>query len=406
MADAPIDELLTRTDALAKGWLLALLEQVALEDSPAVLASGIASDGPRICAAVLRALAEDRDLARLEAGGVLEPLVAGCGDFAGTGEGPEQALAAVDALQGVLWSALRSELRDPEPEQIYELTERLSAATELVRAAALRRSAGHAPAPGPVGPAPAPGPAGPAPAPGPAGSAPPPGPVGPAPAPGPSGPAPAQGPAGPVGPVGPVGPSPAAEEAPAAPPPPVASAPARSGGEEVLWIAALEEEIVRSRRSGAGLSLLLVELTDSERLLASGAPGDLSAAFGRFAQAVRSVLRRQDLLASEAEARAWVIARDTGRAGATALGRRIAEAVQAADAPGGAPLAVAVGLAVLDEDGHDTETLLEAAEEAAFAAAASGSAVGRSAVGGSAVEESTVAGGEDGESGPFWPPSA
>ena len=38
----------------------------------------------------------------------------------------------------------------------------------------------------------------------------------------------------------------------------------------------------------------------------------------------------------------------------------------------GAPLAVTVGFAVLGEDGGDIETLLEAAEEARFAAAASG----------------------------------
>jgi GGDEF domain-containing protein len=379
VADAPVDELLTRTDALAKGWLLALLEQVALEDSPAVLASGIASDGPRICGAVLRALAEDRDLARLEPGGVLEPLVASCGDFAGAGEGAEQVLVAVDALHGVLWSALRGELRDPEPEQIYELTERLAAATELVRAAALRRAAGHrhvAPAPPPlVGPVPPPM----APAPPPPVAPAPPPPVAPAPPP-PDAPPPPVAPAAP--PTVAPSPEPPATSAPAAP---------RPGAEDALWIAALEDEILRSRRSGASLSLLLVELTDSDRLLASGGPGDLSTAFGRFAQAVRSVLRRQDLLASEADARAWVIARDTGRAGASALARRIAEAVQAAGSLSGAPLSVTVGLAVLGEDGHDCETLLEAAEEAAFAAAASGSPVG---------------GGEAGEPGPFGPASA
>ncbi len=349
VADAPIDELLPRTEALAKGWLLALLEGVPLEDAAAVLASSIAADGPRICAAILRALSDDRDLGRLELGGVLEPLVSSCGDFGGGPGSADRALVAVDALHGVLWSALRGELRDPEPEQIYELSERLAAATELVRAAAVRRLSGQAPTASPHAFQPEPPPA----------PAPPPEPPPPSGVPDPAAPAATE-----LGPLRPV----------PEPPPPVASA--RAGGDEALWVAALEEEVMRSRRSGAPLSLLLVELAESERLLAAGAGGDVTAAFGRFAQAVRSVLRRQDLLASEADARAWVIARDTARAGAAALGQRIAEAVQAADSLSGAPLTVTIGVAVLGEDAHDTDSMLEAAEESAFAAAASGSPMG------------------------------
>jgi GGDEF domain-containing protein len=140
-------------------------------------------------------------------------------------------------------------------------------------------------------------------------------------------------------------------------------------------VAALEDEIVRSRRTGAPLCLLLAELDESGRLEASEHPERPTAAFGRFAQAVRGVLRRQDLLASEDAARAWVIARDTTRPGAAALADRIAAAVATLEPVHGAPLTVSVGLAVLDEDAHDAASLLEAAEEACFAAAASGAPV-------------------------------
>jgi GGDEF domain-containing protein len=139
-----------------------------------------------------------------------------------------------------------------------------------------------------------------------------------------------------------------------------------------LWQEALAEEIRQAEHIGSPLSLLLIELEDAGRVLAVEPPGEATATFGRFAQAVRSVVRRQDILACETGSRAWVIARETGRLGAHALAARMVAAVGAAAPWRGAPLSVTVGFAVLGEDGVDVETLLEAAEEARFAAAASG----------------------------------
>ncbi len=148
-----------------------------------------------------------------------------------------------------------------------------------------------------------------------------------------------------------------------------------------MWVAALEDEVGHAQRGGGPLALLLVELQDGDRLASAEPEREAGAAFGRFAQAVRSVLRRPDLLASEAEDRVWVIARDTGRAGATALAERVAAAVRASEPVQGAPLRASVGVAVLAEDAHDVEGLLEAAEEAALAAAAGGDEVGERAPG-------------------------
>ena len=78
------------------------------------------------------------------------------------------------------------------------------------------------------------------------------------------------------------------------------------------------------------------------------------------------------MLACETDSRAWIIARDTGRAGAQALGSRIAVTVPGQESWRGAPLTVSVGLAVLGEDGHNASTLIEAAEQTRFAAEASG----------------------------------
>jgi GGDEF domain-containing protein len=124
--------------------------------------------------------------------------------------------------------------------------------------------------------------------------------------------------------------------------------------------------------SGAPLSLLLLELEDGDRVHAVEPPSVAHSTLGRFAQAVRDSVRRPDIIASESDTRAWVIAHETGRAGAQALASRLGDAVRAAEPWRGAPLMVSIGVGVLGEDGRDVESLIQAAEESRFAAAASG----------------------------------
>ena len=135
---------------------------------------------------------------------------------------------------------------------------------------------------------------------------------------------------------------------------------------------ALRDEIMRAARARMPLSLLLVELDEADKMLVVEPCAEVTATFGRFAQAVRSSVRRSDVLACETDSRAWIIARDTGRAGAQALGSRIATAVPAEQSWRGAALTVSVGLAVLGEDGHNAAALIDAAEQTRFAAEPSG----------------------------------
>jgi GGDEF domain-containing protein len=357
VADAPVDALVLRAEELAKGWLLGVVEDAPLEDAPAILAADLARDGPRVCAAVVQALASDDDLQRLEPGGALEVLAVLAGSFA-SGQDGESICRAVDALGGVIWAAVRDELVRPDPDQVADLAERLSLVLELVRRAALRDAAGkESAAAGALSPVIAPGPD----------------------------PEPSRGfSAGRVSDsrsgVG----SGALSWPPAEAPGPVSGAGLVSGAvsrersgdarsRDPLWIGALDDEVVRAERMGTPLSLLLVELEDAERVLAADGAREAAATFGRFAQAVRGVARRHDILACESDARVWVIARDTPRPGARALGRRIVRAVQGGHPWRGAPLAVNLGVAVFGEDGRDGERLIRAAEEAMFAAAAGGS---------------------------------
>lgn len=355
VADAPIDALLPRSEDLTKGWLLAMLEQAPLDEAQGILASELTRDGPRLCEAVLRALANDTDLRRLEPGGALTPLAARAGELAGATT-PADVARAVDALQAVIWAAVRDELRSPDPDLVTDLTERLTLVAELLRGAALERAVPSAgvrrdpasvlrPAPPSWAPAPEPAPQADVPTPSLRVPEPPP----------------------PVPPASP--------PEPFAPPvsPPRAWPDETRGAREpadALWVEALAEEIRRS--IGSSLSLLLAELEDADRVAAIETQPEASATFSQFAGAVRSAVRRQDILVCESDARAWIIARDTSRQGAYALGERIAEAVNRSQPWHGAALAASVGVAVLGEDGRTAAELIEAAEEARFAAAASG----------------------------------
>lgn len=311
VADAPVDGLLSRSEDLAKGWLLALLEDAPLQDAQGILAVDLSRDGPRLCDAVLRALVSDTDLHRLGAGGLLTPLAARIGELAGARD-PQATSRAVDALHGVIWAALSDELRGPDPALVAELAERLALVTEHVRVAALlrlepRSTSEGQPAPPPVHLAPEP---------------------------------------------------PLSEEQPS------------DAQTRALWVDALEDEIRGAR--GAPLSLLLAELQDADRVSAVESGTEASATFSEFAQAVRSVVRRQDILVSETPTRAWIIARDTGRGGAQALGDRLTVAVREQRPWRGAELTASAGVAVLGEDGRTASELIDAAEEARFAAEAAG----------------------------------
>jgi GGDEF domain-containing protein len=350
VVSAGLESLISRSDELAKGWLVALVEDAPLEAAAAILAGDVARDGPRICDAVVRAIYDDADLRRIERDGVLEPLASRVGELAGAGD-VVAAAHAVETLKDVVWGALRRELGPDDPELLVEAAERLSLVIELVRSAVLRRGAvGDGPVDRPdrraslhVAADPPDG----------AGA-----PVERRGVPGLEG---RQGSSGDGGGV-------AAGER-------FAEGRAGSGEESAsgaLWVGALRDEIVRAGRARVPLSLLLVELEEAEKMLAIEPHAEVSATFGRFAQAVRGSVRRRDVLAAESESRAWIIARDTGRSGAQALGSRIAENVPGEGSWRGAPLTVSVGLAVLGEDGHNASSLIEAAEQTRFAAEASG----------------------------------
>lgn len=315
VADAPLDALLADgARDLARGWLLALLEDRALEAAAQLPAADLAREAPNLLAAMVRSLASDADLARLGPGGDLYPLASRAGALAGA-SGAVDTTAAIDDLRAVVWAASLACLAHPSPEQVADLADRIEHVAATVRAAALAAVAG-----------------------------------------------PARQPAAP--------PRTSGLAAVPSPRPPAGEAAGAADVADDGWLTALREHVAGAASGGSGLSLLLVEVDDQERLTTEqdADAGPLGAA-GR---AIRDALRRPDLIGFEEAGRVWVIATGTGRRGAETLAGRLATAVAAVGAPHGSPLTITVGIAVYGEDAWDAETLIAAADESALAARASG----------------------------------
>jgi hypothetical protein len=368
-----------RAQAIAKGWLLTLLERAPLDAVAAIPAADLAAEGPGLCAAVARALGSDADLDRLRPAGDLAALAQRIPRLAGAHDAHET-LAATDALRACLWAAAL-DARGARTDDLAPLAERLAEVALVVGTTALAAAtardddrAGGVAEDHPATPrAQSPGWAG-------AGR-------------------PASGSAGPEHA------DPAVHDLRAAagsvtelPQRPAAPAEMDDGD---IWITTLERHVDRAQREGGGLALLRVELVDGERLARTAAlepsseSDDRGVPYGRLAQAIRRAIRRQDLVASDRQGRAWVIAPSVGRAGAIALAERIGAGVEHGEHWRGAPLAATIGFAVYGEDGRDAATLIDRAEEAMLAASAAGMRIGEAAPAPVAEPD-----GEGGASGP------
>ena len=135
VADAPV-ELAERGEALAKGWLLELLDAAPLEAAAALPAVDFAREAPALCAAVVRALASEAELDRLRPDGDLYELAARAGALCGAGD-TATAAAGMRALRAVTWAAVRDELRAADADLVAELAERLAHVEEAVLEAVL-----------------------------------------------------------------------------------------------------------------------------------------------------------------------------------------------------------------------------------------------------------------------------
>jgi GGDEF domain-containing protein len=141
------------------------------------------------------------------------------------------------------------------------------------------------------------------------------------------------------------------------------------------WIASIARLLERYARDRAPFAALLVELADVERLRHAELPGEVSRLTGLVEVALSGELRPRDSLTRESPGRYWLLAPETDSDGATVLAERMASAVRGAASHRGAPLEVAVGIAVCPRDGSQAAALAAQAEIALYAARASGKPV-------------------------------
>jgi len=141
------------------------------------------------------------------------------------------------------------------------------------------------------------------------------------------------------------------------------------------WIASIGRLLERYARDRVPFAVLLVELADVERLRHAELPGEVSRLTSLVETALSAELRPRDSLTRESPGRYWLLARETDSDGATVLAERMASAVRAAASHRGAPLEVAVGIAVCPVDGSQAVALAGRAEIALYAARASGKPV-------------------------------
>ena len=145
LPDAPIDALLDGAQELARRWALALM----LARPPAQIGGlelePLAEQAPALIAQVLRALRSQAELERLiaveESPSARGPGALALVELAGAGR-PDEAVAAVEALRGVLWGALLEEAgsslrRQLRARELAELCDRLAYVCARVLAASL-----------------------------------------------------------------------------------------------------------------------------------------------------------------------------------------------------------------------------------------------------------------------------
>ena len=394
VADPPAPE----AAAVAKAWLLALVADVPLAQASSVPVAELARGGPALCAGVLAALGSDAELERLVGGTDGRPAVGASVARLTGARTPAALTASVEALRSVAWRALRARLDDADPLLVADLADRLAHVCARVAAASLAAPAPDLP--GRAGPladalsaaAPAPAaepelaehdvpehdapevPDGPPPAP----------PHGVHPFDLPPGPPPSLDPLTSLAqelaaapPTGVTGVAPGAAYATAADAPTVTRL--RSVGsawEQVAqsgppWLAAIGRRLEQREADGLPFAVIVVEIDDLDRLLASAAGREVALALEAAERGLTAELAPADLIVRERLGRWWLTSPDRDGETARDLGVRVADAIARAQL-GGVPLKASLGLAICPDDGDGLDALAGRADEGMFAARAAG----------------------------------
>ncbi len=141
------------------------------------------------------------------------------------------------------------------------------------------------------------------------------------------------------------------------------------------WTASIERRLERYRQDGHAFALLLLELADVQRLRHAELPGEVARLTTLVETELSAHLRPADSLMRETPGRYWLLAPQTDGSAAQALAGQMTAAVGRAASHRGAPLRLAVGIAVCPRDAIAAAELVDRAEVALYEAHASGRAL-------------------------------
>lgn len=154
--------------------------------------------------------------------------------------------------------------------------------------------------------------------------------------------------------------------------PPIAIRDARQSLDATPWSTVVQRRLDRYLADRDRFAVLLVELLDAERLRLAQSLTDASRQIRDVEAAMVAQLRPADALVRETDGRYWLIAPDTDASAARALAGAIAAAARRNASHRGAPLGVAIGIALCPEHGVEAASLLGHAEVDLYAAEAGG----------------------------------
>jgi hypothetical protein len=358
LAEVAVDPLLERAEELARRWAGELVMRRPLARLDELAGGALAQEAPALCAQVLRALQSDVELARLtgaadaRAGSALARRL---GAICATTE-PLALVEAVELLRGVLWEALLWQLRAPSARLTADAADRLAHVCASLLGGALSAEEPLAPREAVVRP-------------------------GEALATSQEAPAARTGavivderdPADPV----------LARREPAfrswqAPEPPVellqeiAIRDQRRDEGPVAWIGSIGAQLEHFERDGRPFAVLLVELTELERLRRESSAQQLLGLSGRMEREIEAALGAAVSLTRERAGRCWLVAPGADRPRAEALAQRLPKAIPTGTREAGtsareAPLELAVSVAVCPEDGRLAAALAAHADVGLYA---------------------------------------
>lgn len=346
MPDAPVDGLLSGVEELVRRWAISLIVSRTLEDIGEIPLEDLAREAPSVCALAVRALGSNADLRRLEEHEATARLgvIAGARDLGA-------AVDAVESLRGVLWEAVLDELRWPSPDQsigeepiasrslatqIAELSDRLGYVCSRItaRVVTLDPTDGIQPSVEVV--------------------------------------------------------EPQDEVVERLSSEPKTSPAARSArvtldespqieirdtrGEEgpAAWIGSIGRRLERFEEDRLPFAVLLVEVVDIDRLAATETAAVLAQMIAQVESALSDELRPADQLTRETRGRYWLVTPETDEIGARMLAERLARTVRLSASHRGAPLEIAMGIAVCPDDGQESAALAAYADMGVYAARAAG----------------------------------